>query len=227
MRLSRLIHVVSSFGIVLGAYWAYALCAVPLIEPTLDARRPNDASAFGAAQFTLPTQRFRESLAPFFPAGSWELEDAKILKTPQAILLLQDYRALKDGRLKIEPCTVVFQTASRVNLANNDSHAKGRALVMRAPDGAVLIDETLLTLNRVIQNVDQDLVPVVASTLTELDATAKTVREAVSPGSPLRYDLDSTLQELAAAARSIRLLAEYLERNPNALIYGKGGGPPQ
>ena len=31
------------------------------------------------------------------------------------------------------------------------------------------------------------------------------------------------LQEMTAAARSIRVLADYLERNPNALLTGKGG----
>jgi paraquat-inducible protein B len=35
-------------------------------------------------------------------------------------------------------------------------------------------------------------------------------------------DLTATLQELSATARSIRLLTDYLERNPNALLYGKG-----
>lgn len=33
--------------------------------------------------------------------------------------------------------------------------------------------------------------------------------------------LESSLTELSAAARSLRGLAEYLERNPNALLYGK------
>jgi paraquat-inducible protein B len=33
--------------------------------------------------------------------------------------------------------------------------------------------------------------------------------------------LVTALQELTAAARSFRLLADYLERNPNALLYGK------
>ena len=31
-----------------------------------------------------------------------------------------------------------------------------------------------------------------------------------------------TLRELSAAARSIHLMADYLERHPDALIYGKG-----
>ncbi len=32
-----------------------------------------------------------------------------------------------------------------------------------------------------------------------------------------------TLQEMTAAVRSIRVLMDYLERNPNALLTGKGG----
>ncbi len=30
------------------------------------------------------------------------------------------------------------------------------------------------------------------------------------------------MEELAAAARSIRMLVDYIERNPDAMIYGKG-----
>jgi paraquat-inducible protein B len=38
---------------------------------------------------------------------------------------------------------------------------------------------------------------------------------------PVVYQLSRTLQEVSAAARSIRLLTGYLERNPSALIFGK------
>ena len=89
------------------------------------------------------------------------------------------------------------------------------------------LDQTLVTLNRVMTNLDKDLAPQAQSALSEADLTLKTIREAISLDSPLRYDLENTLQELGAAARSIRLLAEYLESNPNALIYGKGGRPQQ
>jgi len=89
------------------------------------------------------------------------------------------------------------------------------------------IERTLATLDRVMTNVDKELTPEAHAALSEAHATMKTVRESIASGSPLRYDLETTLQELAAAARSIRLLAEYLESNPNALIYGKGGRPQQ
>jgi paraquat-inducible protein B len=39
--------------------------------------------------------------------------------------------------------------------------------------------------------------------------------------SPLMFELTRTLQEVSAAARSVRLLTGYLERNPNALIFGR------
>jgi len=89
------------------------------------------------------------------------------------------------------------------------------------------IERTLATLDRVMANVDKELTPEAHAALSEAHQTMKTVRESIASGSPLRYDLETTLQELAAAARSIRLLAEYLESNPNALIYGKGGRPQQ
>ena len=42
--------------------------------------------------------------------------------------------------------------------------------------------------------------------------------------SPTLYHFDRTLQEVSAAARSFRLLTDYLERNPRALLSGKVAG---
>jgi paraquat-inducible protein B len=71
-------------------------------------------------------------------------------------------------------------------------------------------------------------------TLTEASKTLKgaqealiVARETLSIGadeSPMRYELQQVLGELAKAARSVRILAEYLERNPDALLRGKPGG---
>jgi paraquat-inducible protein B len=50
---------------------------------------------------------------------------------------------------------------------------------------------------------------------------AITRTDATINDSPTRYELDRTLQELSAAARSLRLLASYLERNPGAPVFGR------
>jgi paraquat-inducible protein B len=39
---------------------------------------------------------------------------------------------------------------------------------------------------------------------------------------PLTNELSQTLKELSRAARAVSALADLLERNPQALIYGKG-----
>jgi paraquat-inducible protein B len=59
---------------------------------------------------------------------------------------------------------------------------------------------------------------------TGLDKTLVTVRKALQvadPNSPAAVNMNSALKELSAAARSIRVLADYLEQHPEALVKGK------
>jgi paraquat-inducible protein B len=58
--------------------------------------------------------------------------------------------------------------------------------------------------------------------LTQADATLKSADGVIGPDSALRYDMANLFQELTRMSRSLRTLADYLERNPNALIFGKG-----
>lgn len=59
------------------------------------------------------------------------------------------------------------------------------------------------------------------ATLDRTEATLQSASQAIGPDSAVRYDLAALLQELTSAARSLRALADFLERNPNALILGK------
>jgi hypothetical protein len=45
----------------------------------------------------------------------------------------------------------------------------------------------------------------------------------VEEGSPLRYGLIKAIEDLGAAARLLRALADSLERQPESLIRGKRG----
>jgi paraquat-inducible protein B len=56
---------------------------------------------------------------------------------------------------------------------------------------------------------------------TALDAATESLSIATGD-SPLLYELQEALTETTAAAKSVRVLAEYLERNPAALLRGKG-----
>nr|MDJ0971532.1 hypothetical protein [Kiloniellales bacterium] len=75
--------------------------------------------------------------------------------------------------------------------------------------------------------VNKEVGPLVESlrrTSQAAEATLVSTEGMVGENSQIRYDLTQLLQELTEAARSIRLLADYLEQNPNALLSGKGGG---
>jgi paraquat-inducible protein B len=61
------------------------------------------------------------------------------------------------------------------------------------------------------------------STLEQMEKTFKTYSDLVDERSELRYKLDTTMDEVATAARSIRELADYLRQHPEALLRGKGG----
>jgi paraquat-inducible protein B len=55
-----------------------------------------------------------------------------------------------------------------------------------------------------------------------LDSTLDAARGVISEDAPLIVELENTLQEISAAARSLRQLANSLEQRPESLIQGKG-----
>jgi len=66
--------------------------------------------------------------------------------------------------------------------------------------------------------------------IVELDRTLASARGTfdnantmIEPNSVLGQQLDGTLQEVSGAARGLRILTDYLERHPEALIRGKTG----
>jgi paraquat-inducible protein B len=68
---------------------------------------------------------------------------------------------------------------------------------------------------RLLKNLDQ--------TVTNADKLVGNANQLIEPNSELDAELNSLLLQGNDAARSIRLLADYLERHPEALIRGKTG----
>ena len=58
-------------------------------------------------------------------------------------------------------------------------------------------------------------------TLAKAQTTLDSINGILDERSPFREDLHVLIQELGAAARSIRVLSDYLERHPEALLKGK------
>jgi paraquat-inducible protein B len=57
--------------------------------------------------------------------------------------------------------------------------------------------------------------------IERLRETLTAAQQLVTPSAPVGYELVKTLRELSETARSLRILANYLERHPNALVFGR------
>ena len=80
--------------------------------------------------------------------------------------------------------------------------------------------EAVHNLNAALGNVEK-LTDRLSFSVEKTLAKVRTALEVADPNSPAAVNLNSALQELSAAARSIRVLADYLEQHPEALVKGK------
>ncbi|MBW2416156.1 MAG: MCE family protein [Deltaproteobacteria bacterium] len=77
-------------------------------------------------------------------------------------------------------------------------------------------------LDRLANSPDTQALPgSIRRSLRELDATVVEVREELAGDSDLYHRVSAALDEVASAARALRLLAEYLEQNPEAVVRGR------
>jgi len=74
---------------------------------------------------------------------------------------------------------------------------------------------------KVIPGLEQTLVDARGALGTAERMLSSTEANLVGAGAPGQVELRNAMQELARAARSLRVLADYLERHPEALIRGK------
>jgi paraquat-inducible protein B len=91
------------------------------------------------------------------------------------------------------------------------------------------INLTLSNSQELIKNFNNRVGPVMTGIDDSLKNSAALMQEAKTTLSQVndprfQVALESTLDELAKAARGIHVLADYLERNPDSLIYGKQTG---
>lgn len=107
---------------------------------------------------------------------------------------------------------------------------------VNSPDLAASVrslDATLIDVRRLMANVDGQIEPLIESVNKATEATSAVLEQATrtldqvdgvlaEDGAP-RYELINVLQELTAAARSIRVVAEYIEQHPEATLRGKPG----
>ncbi len=107
------------------------------------------------------------------------------------------------------------ETLGGANAVVNSAELKGS--VVEAQAALEEMRKTAETLNTVIA-------PELSTALRQTTETMKYAGDIVVDNSPFYIEMTRMFQELSAAARSVRIMADYLERHPEALIKGKGAG---
>jgi phospholipid/cholesterol/gamma-HCH transport system substrate-binding protein len=98
---------------------------------------------------------------------------------------------------------------------------RGGESIDRAADSLRLLSNNL---NRTIAPLGPQLQASVRSadaTLKQAQTTLSALDMELRPDSPLIYQTSQTLSDLSEAARAVRHLADYLDRNPDAIIRGR------
>jgi len=113
---------------------------------------------------------------------------------------------------------------ARGDAAIADYQTLARTATERVQSLADAIEATSVKVGTLSDSVNAKVDPLAASAIGAFDAGKKAMTQAddmLAPDSATRSNLDVMLEEAAGAARSLRILADYLEQNPDALIKGK------
>jgi len=150
----------------------------------------------------------------------WQGEGFRIFPTVPAVL-----DAITD-KLNGVLDTVAALPLAQIGTDLRDAVAGAKAVLasQELMDAVKGLDLALREVRETTAGVDRELIPKVAAALDQARATLRSVDGLASPESATAQELRRLMQELAAAARSVRTMADYLERHPEALIQGKGGG---
>jgi len=123
----------------------------------------------------------------------------------------------------------LHQTVDRVDAFVRDLDSQVKPLATSTQLTLSEAKELFGNAAQLARNLDSRTAPLIASledTSKAAGVTMKGVNKAVEgfagANSPVRLELINTLNEFSAAARSFRILAEYLENHPETLIKGKG-----
>jgi paraquat-inducible protein B len=86
--------------------------------------------------------------------------------------------------------------------------------------------QVLPNMEQTLTNINKELLPVLNQTMEDLQDTMAGLSHIVGTDSALDFKTQQALDELTSAIRSIKSVADQLDRNPRALIFGRGESKP-
>jgi paraquat-inducible protein B len=169
---------------------------------------------------------------PTIPSDREEIENTihKTLSEVRELPIKETFEAMLHSLRQIEHLLAAPET--RASIGNLNRTLEDLQHLIRHVDGKVDtlsrdLDETVRDSRTLVKNLNGRMLPLletmertlgaVTDTFTHAQGTLSAVEDFGQPDS----ELSTALRDFSKAARSVRILADYLERNPQALIYGR------
>jgi paraquat-inducible protein B len=188
---------------------------------------PTPLQEFAKKIEKLPIDEIFEKLRSALDGIDKVVSSPEIKETIRSVnLALGDIRKLvKNVDGQVEPL------ASNLNETLKDVRGLVENADAKVTELTTNLDGAVTDVRGLVKNVDNGIEPVIAGiegTLKSIDATLIVAREsmdnissATGEDSAMVYEMNRTLEEIQALARSIRVLADHFERRPESLIRGK------
>jgi paraquat-inducible protein B len=119
---------------------------------------------------------------------------------------------------KVEPLAAgIDQTLAEVRAGIDQTLAEARAGIGDARKLFSNIDKQTSPLFLRVQKATE----AARNALEQADTTLKSIEGLIQEGTQLRYEVTAALREVGAASRSVRVLADFIEQHPDALLRGR------
>lgn len=180
------------------------------------------------------TTDFKE--IPSIPSSSVEIQKAlnNVLESTKTIDIPKLFVDLQKIITNVEKITSSKQIQSTLTAINSSALDLQHVLSTVKHDIGPLsnnlnktinhADKLLLTVGTDTESLFKEAHQLLSSgkgTLQTVDSTLNNVKSLVNNNSPISQEIQTTLQQLSRAANATRNLVDYLERHPDALIFGK------
>lgn len=169
---------------------------------------------------------------PSIPSPKEQIENTidEIVATIRKIPLDETMRAILSSIMQVEKLLKSPEITS--SLVTIDHTLKDLQKLVQHLDEKIDpltadIHNTLGTSRALIQNVNGHIPVLMTEAQTTLNATTAAMHQArntlatVDQAATPNANLDNALRDLSTAANSLRVLADFLQRHPDALLYGK------
>jgi paraquat-inducible protein B len=186
-----------------------------LVATGLRARLSQDPPVVGADKISL-------DFVQGAPAATLAREDGLSVIPSVAAANLDTTMAKADEVIQKIDDLPIRQTGEQVR--SIAAHINTLSASPQIKDSLTHIDHSVAQIDRTLQQVSPQIGPLVAQlreTANSADRTVAAANRTLGADASSQNDLPAALQELTDTARSIRALADYLDRHPEALVRGR------